>query len=47
MYYIIDLEQTPPIKVPGISFTTKEAACTWIDSQPIACPICRYTIIEE
>jgi hypothetical protein len=47
MYYIIDLESNPPIKVPSISFATKEEACAWIESQPIECTICRYTIIEE
>lgn len=47
MYFIIDLYQNPPEKVPNISFTDKKDACKWIDESGDECPLCRYTIIEE
>ena len=44
MFYIIDLRQDPPERVPGVSFETNEECCEWIDENGDACT---YSIIEE
>ena len=44
MYYILDLEQNPPVKVPNIQFDTELEACKWIDENGDAV---KYTIIKE
>ncbi len=31
MYYIIDLRQDPPQRVPDIQLETPEECCDWID----------------
>ena len=44
MYYIIDIEQNPPLKVPGIEFNTSDQACEWINENGNAA---KYIIIWE
>ena len=31
MFYIIDLTQDPPIRIPNIEFETQEECINWID----------------
>jgi hypothetical protein len=31
MYYIIDLRQDPPIRVPDLVLQTEKECCDWID----------------
>ena len=31
MYYIIDLQQNPPVRIPNLVFTTEQDACDWIN----------------
>lgn len=44
MYYILDLQQNPPVKLPNISFNTEFEACEWIGTNGDAV---KYTIIKE
>lgn len=44
MYYILDISQNPPIKIPNINFNTEIEACEWIDNNGNAI---KYTIIKE
>ena len=44
MYYILDLQKIPYIKVPGLNFENELDACQWIDNNGDAV---KYTIIEE
>jgi len=44
MYYILDLEKSPPLAVEGISFSNQADACEWIEENG---GIVRYTIIWE
>jgi len=42
MYYVIDLETSS--RVTGISFSSEDEACEWINSTGIECPPCKYSI---
>lgn len=44
MYYIIDLQQSVPTKVPGLVFQTEDDACEWIKLNGDAV---KYTISKE
>jgi hypothetical protein len=43
MYYILDLEQTPPEKLSNVEFENKFDACEWIEQNG---GIVKYTITE-
>lgn len=44
MYYILDLRQNPPARLPGIAFETSEECTEWIDQNGDATI---YTIEQE
>lgn len=43
MYYILDIQQNPPVKLSN-SFDTEIEACNWINDNGDAV---KYTIIKE
>jgi hypothetical protein len=44
MYYVIDLRQDPPQRVPDVKFETLKECCEWIDLNG---DVSIYTIEED
>ena len=47
MYYIFNIENNPPVMVPGVSFQTEEEACNWINQSGVESPACTFSIYKE